>query len=410
MRIGWTSNAPWSPTGYGMQTNEIVPRLAKDGHKVAIMANYGLAGTTLEWNGVPVMQQGMDAYSNDLTPAQIAWWLAQEPQVPGMAVTLYDVWVYKSPQWDDLPIASWTPVDHSVVPAEVKAWFDRRGKGKWAIAMSRFGEHELLKAGISRENLFYAPHSFNEEIFKPTESAIRKDLNIPEDAHLTMINSANKGITPIRKCFPEMLLAWSTFAKSHPNAYLYLHTDFFGLANGVKLERLLQAVDAPADRVRIVPQFEFRQGLSAEVLARLYTAADVLLMTSRGEGFGVPAIEAQACGTPVIVTNWTAQPELVGAGWKIDGQPEWDEMQTGWWMVPEVKQIIAALEESYEMKSTEQAKQASDTAVQFASAYTTNKVYAEYWQPILKELEQRIVSGAATAMNREQRRAAKNKK
>jgi glycosyltransferase involved in cell wall biosynthesis len=133
-------------------------------------------------------------------------------------------------------------------------------------------------------------------------------------------------------------------------------------------------------------------------------------MTSRGEGFGVPAIEAQACGTPVIVTNWTAQPELVGSGWKVDGQPEWDEMQTGWWMVPEVKRIIAALEESYEMKSTEQAKAASEAAVAFAAGYTTTKVYAEHWQPILKELEQRITSGAANALNREQRRAAKHKK
>ena len=410
MRIGWTSNAPWSPTGYGMQTQEIVNKLKGDGHAVAIMANYGLAGTTLEWNGVPVMQQGMDAYSNDLTPAQIAWWLAQDPTVPGLGITLYDVWVYKSPQWDEIPIASWTPIDHSVVPIEVKQWFDRKGKGKYAIAMSKFGEYELGQAGISKENLFYAPHSANLNIFKPTDSEIRKDLNIPAEAHLTMINSANKGLTPIRKCWAEMLLAWSTFAQKHPDAYLYIHTDMFGLANGVKIERLLQAVNAPMDRVRVVPQFEFRQGLSSEVLAKLYSAADVLLMTSRGEGFGVPAIEAQACGTPIIVTNWTAQPELVGSGWKVNGQPEWDEMQTGWWMVPNVLEIAKSLEESYEMKNTEDANKASDTAVAFSADYGTDVVYEKYWQPILKEIESRIVGGANVALNREQRRAAKNKK
>jgi len=139
VRIGFTTNAPWSPTGYGVQATELTPKLVADGHKVALMANYGLAGTTLDWNGIPVMGQGMDAYSNDLTPAQIAFWLSQQPEEPGIGLSLYDVWVYKSPQWDEIPMASWTPIDHSVVPDEVKAWFARRGKGKWAIAMSRFG-------------------------------------------------------------------------------------------------------------------------------------------------------------------------------------------------------------------------------------------------------------------------------
>jgi hypothetical protein len=76
-------------------------------------------------------------------------------------------------------MASWTPVDHSVVPEEVKAWFNQRGKGKWAIAMSRFGERELLDAGLERDRLFYAPHSIDLNIFKPTPSKIRADLNIP---------------------------------------------------------------------------------------------------------------------------------------------------------------------------------------------------------------------------------------
>jgi len=373
------------------------------------MANYGLAGTTLDWNGIiPVMGQGMDAYSNDLTPAQIAFWLSQQPAEPGIGLSLYDVWVYKSPQWDEIPMASWTPVDHSVVPDEVKAWFARRGKGKWAIAMSRFGEHELLNAGIERDRVFYAPHSFNPQIFKPTPSAMRKDLNVPDDAHLTIINSANKGVTPIRKCWPEMLLAWSNFAKSHPDAYLLIWTEMFGLANGVNIERVLKAVDAPIDRVRFVPQFEYRQGLSSDVVARAYSASDALLMTSRGEGFGVPAIEAQACGVPVIVTNWTAQPELVGAGWKVNGQPEYDPLQGGWWMVPNVKEIEDALVQSYELKhDSEKREVARAAAIDFAAAYTTDRVYTEHWRPILKQIESEIPQ--AGGLNREQRRAAKRK-
>jgi hypothetical protein len=408
MRIGFTTNAMWAPTGYGQQANELVPQLQKAGHKVALMANYGLAGTTLDINGVPVMGQGMDAYSNDLTPAQIQWWLSQEQDEPGLGLTLYDVWVYKSPQWDTIPIASWVPVDHSVVPVEVVNWFQRgTDAGKWAIAMSKFGEHELLNAGVPRERLFYAPHSVNTNVFKPTTSYMRQEMQVPEDAHLTMINSANKGTTPVRKCWAEMLLAWTQFAKKHDDAFLYIHTESFGLAQGVRIERLLQAVGAPLERVRVVPQFEYRQGIPAEVVAKLYGISDVLLMTSRGEGFGIPAIESLACSTPIIVTNWTAQPELCGVGWTVNGQPEWDELQTGWWMVPNVGEIVDALEQSYNMKQdTQKFAEARTQAVAFAQQYDTEKVFAEHWTPILTTLEQQLrEKKQPQPLNREQRRA-----
>jgi glycosyltransferase involved in cell wall biosynthesis len=394
MRIGWTSNAPWAPTGYGVQTQEVVPQLIKNGHDVAIMANYGLTGATINFNGITVMGSGMDAYSNDITPAQIVSWAQKEPNKIGLGISLYDVWVYTNPAWDDVPMLSWTPIDHEVVPEGVLQWFGRIGGGKWALAMSRFGEQQLLESGVERERVFYAPHSFNGNIFKPTRTDIRSRIGIPQDAHLTMINSANKGLTPIRKCWPEMLEAWCKFSENRKDAYLYIHTEFFGLANGVKIGRLLETFKAPIDRVKIVPQFEFRQGIPQEVLAELYTASDVLLMTSRGEGFGIPTIEAQACGTPVIVTDWTAQPELVGAGWKVGGQREWDELQTGWWKVPSVDEIVDALEQSYRAKGNKIAsEQMSKKATKFASAYETNYVYNTHWKPILAEIESRLLQG-----------------
>ena len=391
MRIGFTSNAPWSPTGYGVQTTEFTTSLKNAGHDVAIMANYGLAGTTIEWNGMPVMSQGMDAYSNDLTPSQMRWWFSKSQQQPCLAMTLYDVWVYSSPEWDELPIASWAPVDHKGVPDGVKAWFERKGKGKWAIAMSRFGEQELLEAAVERDRLFYAPHSFNPAIFNPTPSDVRAELGIPEDAHLTMINSANKGVSPVRKSWGEMLTAWAKWAKNRDDAYLYIHSDVFGLANGVKLQPLLEAVGASVNRVRIVPQFEYRMGIPAETVAKLYSAADVFLMASKGEGFGVPLIESQACGTPVITTDWTAMTELCGSGWLVDGQEEYDPLQGGWWKTPSVPQIIKALEASYAQKKDAKArKAASKKAVDFAKDYATPVVYDTHWRPILKELEGRL--------------------
>jgi glycosyltransferase involved in cell wall biosynthesis len=277
--------------------------------------------------------------------------------------------------------------------------------------MSRFGEKSLLDSGLSRDRVFYAPHSFNPSTFYPGASTMRPKMSIPEDAHLTMINAANKGNTPIRKCFPEMLLAWATFANRHPDAYLYLHTEALGMANGVNIQRLLERFKAPLDRVRLVPQYELRMGISASVMGDLYRAADVLLSTSRGEGFGLGVLEAQATGVQAIATNWTAQPELVGSGWKVEGELEWDEFQGSFWKVPHTEEILNALESSYALKGDAAASAAEkEKAIAHAAPYATDRVFADHWVPILSKMETLLKEPSkiiSLPTNRAARRAGK---
>ncbi|NPV67913.1 MAG: glycosyltransferase family 4 protein [Anaerolineae bacterium] len=68
----------------------------------------------------------------------------------------------------------------------------------------------------------------------------------------------------------------------------------------------------------------WREDIPQPLLPALYNAAAVLVLPSFYEGFGLTALEAMACGTPVIVTNRSAPPEIVGeAGLLIDpDQPE----------------------------------------------------------------------------------------
>ena len=52
--------------------------------------------------------------------------------------------------------------------------------------------------------------------------------------------------------------------------------------------------------------------VSDEELVYLYNAASVFVLPSFCEGFGLPAVEAMACGTPVIGSKTTSLPEVVG--------------------------------------------------------------------------------------------------
>jgi glycosyltransferase involved in cell wall biosynthesis len=57
-----------------------------------------------------------------------------------------------------------------------------------------------------------------------------------------------------------------------------------------------------------------REGLSDAEVVEAYHAADVLLFPSTSEGFGVPIVEAQACGTPVVTSDREPMSSIAGGG------------------------------------------------------------------------------------------------
>jgi glycosyltransferase involved in cell wall biosynthesis len=251
--------------------------------------------------------------------------------------------------------------------------------------MSKYGQEMLKIQGI---NSFYIPHGI-EDVFEPTETLTiqnekvtgRKFLGLDEDAFVVGMNAANKGVYPNRKAFGENFLAFSQFAKDKPNAFLYVHTDPAPTMGGIDLTHLAQAVGLKEEQVIFADRYSLRSGFSHKMLAALYSSFDVLLATSMGEGFGIPTVEAQACGTRVIVSDFAASSELVGDGWKIKGQPVWDAPQLAWFHVPYVDQIINALEESYNADRAPSIK-----AMEHAEQYKADNVFQKHWKPALKAI------------------------
>ncbi len=64
--------------------------------------------------------------------------------------------------------------------------------------------------------------------------------------------------------------------------------------------------------LRLTEHVRFLHNVPDEDLPGLYNAAALLTTPSFYEGFGLPALEAMACGTPVVVSNRSSLPEVVG--------------------------------------------------------------------------------------------------
>jgi hypothetical protein len=384
LRILWYSNAPFVPTGYGTQTAQAVTRLIKEGHEVAIHAMYGLEGVSSNWNGIKMYPRGMAPYSDDVLVAHGMDWANGNPKLPSLIMTLFDVWPLKSKSLDMVKnIASWVPIDHAPCPADVVDWCKKPNVKP--IAMSLFGQKMLNDADVE---CFYAPHGI-ESVFNPESKMVNGDrtftgrelMGIPDDKFVVMMNAANKGASPSRKSFAENLLAFGIFAQDKTDAILYLHTEKDGAMGGVNLEHLLHACGIREDQYKIVDQYAYRTGFPQQALASMYADADVLLSASMGEGFGLAVIEAQACGTRVIVSDFTAQPELVGSGWAVEVQPFWDAHQRSWFCIPQVGSIVDALRHSYEAP-----RGVDQVAVDFAQAYNADAVWEAHWKPVMKGL------------------------
>ena len=72
------------------------------------------------------------------------------------------------------------------------------------------------------------------------------------------------------------------------------------------------AVPAQLERLGLTDAVEFVSGITDERVVELYAEAEIAVVPSLYEGFSLPAIEAMACGVPLVTTTGGALPEVVG--------------------------------------------------------------------------------------------------
>jgi len=382
--ITLASNSPGAPTGYGVQSQYLVERLLKHGFKVGALSNYGLEGKietvqtkTGKYQHFP---KGFKPFSQDVIPVWHEQFTSEYPNLKNALITLYDVWVYNDMKFDG-DIYAWTPLDHVTLPPQVLRFLLK--DNVTPITMSPHGKRQLDKAGVDN---VYIPHGVDTKVMKPTKEVYgtptREYLGVPDDGFLVGIFAANKANGLVhRKALAENLLAFAMFKEEHPDAYLYIHSEPSNAFGGFQLVPLIKAAGLDDSCVRILNTDVNRVGYPAEVLAGFMSACDVVLSTSYGEGFGVPQVEAQACGTRVITSNWAASPDLAGDdSFLVDGQPFWDEPQQAFYNIPNINSIVQALRLAYESP-----RGTSLVSVEFAKQFDVDIVWNWYWLPFLRD-------------------------
>ena len=133
-----------------------------------------------------------------------------------------------------------------------------------------------------------------------TVEETRRRLGLPRQYVLSV------GSLQPRKNLPRLLEAWRRLPVVDWDLSLVLVG-----ATGQTFRSVQLAGDAP--------NVEFAGYVSDQDLAAVYTGAAMFVFPSLYEGFGLPVLEAMACGTPVVCSSATALPEVVGdAGILVD--------------------------------------------------------------------------------------------
>jgi alpha-1,3-rhamnosyl/mannosyltransferase len=140
---------------------------------------------------------------------------------------------------------------------------------------------------------------------RSSDVATRARYGIPDRAPLLLTVG---GLSPHKNVL-GLLRSFELVLDAHPDAHLAIVGDTSGRGFHDNLPELEDFVRA---RARLACRIHFTGYVRDEDLAALYHGASALLCASLWEGFGLPAIEAMACGLPVLASRRGSLPEVIG--------------------------------------------------------------------------------------------------
>ena len=180
------------------------------------------------------------------------------------------------------------------------------------ITISEFSRDEIIKyLDYPKEMIKIVYPAVDHTSYHPVkDKGILKKLNISDDQKIILY----VGSEVPRQNVPVLINAFALLKKVIPDIKLVKIGDPQSYGARESILKLINDLNLRDDVVFVgyVPEDD---------MPKWYNAADILVYPCDYAGFGLPPLEAMACGTPVITSNTTSLPEVVGdAGIMIDPQ------------------------------------------------------------------------------------------
>jgi glycosyltransferase involved in cell wall biosynthesis len=378
-------------SAYAKVGYEVCTRLVKEGYQIAHTPT-GRANNMAKqmFEGIMIYPSGADSFAEDVAIGNYLDFKAD------MLITLKEPWCFNQLHHYAINFAPHAIIDHSPVSSSIT---NRLKIAFKVIALTRFGQRELRREGLES---VYIPHGVRTDVFQPLDKAKCKKLwFLDEDEFVVGIVALNRA----RKMIPRMLRGYKRFRELNPDvkSHLMLWTNVYParypeeFSQGVSdvgsalLPEIMnldlgEAVRWPDEKhaVEGIPDWTNENDYN---MVTLYNAMDCLLLCTGGEGFGLPLVEAQACGTPVVTTDYAGGPEQVGCGLVVP----WDDYVI--YDTAGVRRPLANIDKMADALTkimNANREKLRDKARAFALRYDWDKVIKDYWLPFLRVCEEEL--------------------
>ncbi|MBS4068388.1 MAG: glycosyltransferase family 4 protein [Sulfurimonas sp.] len=179
--------------------------------------------------------------------------------------------------------------------------FDLIKKADYIITGSNFTKQEIIDyMQIPQDKISVIYHGVNHELYKPYPQDKLQETKAKFDLPKKFLLFVGS-IEP-RKNLLSLLMAYSLLRREEKDDLPLILVGFKGWEN----KEIMQEIEKNQEYIRYLGY------ITDTELAHIYNLATIFIYPSLYEGFGLPPLEAMACGTPVIVSNVASLPEVCG--------------------------------------------------------------------------------------------------